>query len=84
MFSRKKKKAVNPDNEELENALAPSLRDENIDDTSQSDEDVLDDESSETKETDEPDQANTDLRLSFRRHDFKMCRVLIHSAYERC
>ena len=84
MFSRKKKKADNPDNEELENAVTPSLRDENIDNTSQSDEDVLDEESSEAKESDEPEQAYVDLRLSFRRHDFKMCRVLFHSAYERC
>ena len=64
MFSRKKKKAVNPDNDELENAVAPSLRDENIDTTSQSDEDVLDEESSEAKESDEPDRAENSNDLN--------------------
>lgn len=64
MFSRKKKKVVNADLEELENAVAPSLRDENIVDTSRSDDYVLDEESSKTKETDEPAQAENSNDLN--------------------
>ena len=64
MFSKKKKKIVNADLEELENAVAPSLRDENIVDTSRSDDDVLVEENSEAKETEEPAQAENSNDLN--------------------